>query len=59
VAGVIDLVVHVELLSDGRRRVQEVIRPMGVSPEGTITAETVFSWQDGVLRSFLPNSSDV
>lgn len=59
VAGVIDLVVHVELLSDGRRRVQEVIRPMGVSPEGTITAETVFSWQGGMVRSFLPNSSDV
>ena len=59
VAGVIDLVVHVELLSDGRRRVQEVIRPMGVSPEGTITAETVFSWHGGMVRSFLPNSSDV
>lgn len=59
VAGVIDLVVHVELLSDGRRRVQEVIRPMGVSPEGTITAETVFSWQGGMVRSFVPNSSDV
>jgi len=59
VAGVIDLVVHVELLSDGRRRVREIVRPVGVSSEGAITAETVFSWQGGMLRSFLPNSSDV
>ena len=59
VAGVIDLVVHVELLSDGRRRVQEVIRPVGVTQEGTITTETVFSWQGGRLRSLLPTTSDV
>lgn len=58
VAGVIDLVVHVELLSDGRRRVQEVIRPVGVTPEGAICAETVFSWQADRLRSLLPNTSD-
>ena len=59
VAGVIDLVVHVELLPNGGRRVQEIIEPVGVSPEGGIVAETVYSWSNGTLRPSLPGSPDV
>ena len=56
VAGVIDLVVHVELLSTGMRRVREIIRPVGVSADGEITTETVFSWQQGTLTPAFPGA---
>lgn len=59
VAGVIDLVVHVELLPSGSRRVQEIIRPVGVSAQGEITAETLFSWREGRLASAVPERLNV
>jgi len=49
VAGVIDLVVHVELLPSGARRVREILRPTGVSEVGEILTEMLFDWRHGEL----------
>ena len=50
VANVIDLVVHVQRGPDGVRRVTEIIRPTGLTPEGTITTEPVFDTRSGTLE---------
>ena len=49
VAGVIDVVVHAELRSDGTRRVREIIEPRGVGADGTIATETIFDLRSGEL----------
>jgi pilus assembly protein CpaF len=49
VASVIDLVVHVELRTDGTRRVVEIAAPSGVGADGVIQAKTVFDWRSGEL----------
>jgi len=55
VAGVIDVVVHAELRSDGTRRVREIIEPRGVT-DGGIHAETVFDWRSGELARVPPGA---
>ena len=47
VAASLDLVVHCELLPDGRRRIREVVEPTGVEGS-TITARTLFEVTDAV-----------
>ena len=49
VANVIDLVVHVQRGPDGVRRVTEIVRPTGLTPDGTITTEPVFDTRSGTL----------
>lgn len=50
VASAIDLVVHCELVTGGRRRVAEILAPTGAVVAGTIEAESLFTLQDGVLE---------
>jgi len=56
VANVIDLVVHVQRGPDGVRRVTEIVRPTGLTPEGTITTEPVFDTRSGQLER-VPHAS--
>jgi len=53
VAASLDLVVHCELLPDGRRRIREVIEPTGVVGS-TITARTVYDAADAVPAAPAP-----
>lgn len=50
VSHVIDLVVHVELKNDGTRRVSEIIRPAGLTPDGAIASEPVWDTRSGTLE---------
>ena len=50
VASVIDLVVHVELRSDGSRAVREIISPTGLSDSGAILSQVVFDRRSGELE---------
>jgi pilus assembly protein CpaF len=50
VANVIDLVVHVQRGPDGVRRVTEIVRPTGLTPDGTITTEPIFDTRSGTLE---------
>jgi pilus assembly protein CpaF len=50
VASVIDLVVHVELRSDGSRAVREIVSPTGLSDSGAITSQVLFDRRSGELE---------
>lgn len=49
VAGCIDIVVHCELVRDGRRRVTEILAPSGQVTGSVIEAGTIFALERGVL----------
>jgi len=50
VASVIDLVVHVELLSTGARQVREIVSPTGVDGSGDVTSHAIFTRREGKLE---------
>jgi pilus assembly protein CpaF len=50
VAGCIDLVVHCELLRNGRRRVVEIVSPSGHVSGNVIEASTIFALESNELR---------
>ena len=58
VANVIDLVVHVQRGPDGVRRVTEIVRPTGLTQDGTITTEPVFDTRSGTLERVPESGSD-
>lgn len=49
VAGCIDLVVHLDIAADGRRRVREIVAVSGRLEEQTIETESLFSTVEGRL----------
>nr|WP_198295534.1 ATPase, T2SS/T4P/T4SS family [Diaminobutyricimonas sp. LJ205] len=51
VAGCIDIVVHCELVRDGRRRVTEILAPSGQVTGSVIEAGTIFALDRGVLTA--------
>lgn len=51
IASAIDLVVHLELLPNGRRQVHEILAPTGAVHAGVIEASTLFDRQHGVLAA--------
>lgn len=50
VASSVDIVVHLALGADGRRRVQEIVGVTGRSEQGVIETESIFEQRDGALR---------
>ncbi|GAA3121240.1 pilus assembly protein CpaF [Kribbella aluminosa] len=50
VAGCVDIVVHLGVAADGRRRVREIVAVTGRVEEQAIETETLFSTRDGYLR---------
>ncbi|QUY61926.1 Type II secretion system protein E [Gulosibacter molinativorax] len=51
IASAIDLVVHLEILPNGRRQVHEILAPTGAVHAGVIEASTLFDRQHGVLAA--------
>ena len=51
VATTIDLVVHAELESGGRRRVVEIVAPTGTVEGNTVQSTAIFALRDGVLQA--------
>jgi pilus assembly protein CpaF len=49
VAGTIDLVIHLERDSHGRRRVRKILEPTGLITDGVIETRTVFEHVRGEL----------
>jgi pilus assembly protein CpaF len=51
VAASIDLVVHCELMRNGKRRVVEIVAPSGQVTAGVIEASAIFALRDGSLEA--------